>query len=270
MDWRTHIALVEDEDSSRLVFRSTGLPVAEVLHSALQTKPPSINSITPEDLHASLSLASELIGSAAYFPHIRQAALQFDEGDAEQVVRACFESYRSAVNDGDGTAAAAIVSASTLTRYDENVNHAKYSDRATIQLLPLIDQLTILMCRCKISASELANMSGAGLLSTAIAAGWVSKNALYGLNLGRIQINGNRAEAEGIINGRVTPSPQVFVLENDDWKYELVATFDTIEDALGQLAARNELSAQELLFSMIESNLGELPSESIWEPTHQN
>ncbi|MCC6796318.1 MAG: hypothetical protein IT366_14445 [Candidatus Hydrogenedentes bacterium] len=268
MDWRTHITLFEDADTACLVFRSTGLPVGDVLHSASQSNPPSIGSITPDDLQASLSLAAELIASAAYFPHIRQAALQFDEGEEEQAVRACFENYRSAVNESDGATATSIVSANTLKRYDENANHAKHSDRATIQLLPLIDQLTILMSRCKISASELANISGGGLFATAVSAGWVSKNALYGLNLGRIEIKGTRAEAEGIINGRVTPAPQVFVFEDEDWKYDLVATFDTIEDALSQLAARNELSAQELVFSMIESNLGEAPSESIWNPPH--
>ena len=265
MDWREQIMLVDQEGDACLVFRSSKLSVANLL-STLSQSPPDCAAASSDELAAALSLASELVLTAAHMPHVRQSALRFSESGDEMSVRACFEQYKNAAVAGDGEAAASCVDSATLSHYADMSAHAISSKREQLLLLPLVDQLTILVIRTKLDAESLVAMNGRELFVKAVSAGWTGKNSIQALDLGNIAVDGNHAEAEALSQGRLLPVMQEFVREDGVWKYRLLATFPAVDTALRQLAAANGISNEELVLAMIESNLGAPPSAAIWDP----
>lgn len=191
-----------------------------------------------------------------------------DHGPRDDVgeVRACYEAYMKALENGDGDAAAALVDRTTVDHFERMVAMAREADSSEVMRVPLVDRMIILGLRLHSDAGSLNAMDGREALRQAIENGGMVNEGIEGLGAGTITIHDKEAEAPLTIAGFPTPFQFRFRMENDHWRIDITSLFTFTQLAMGQLARSKGYTLEEFTAGLLMgSDQDPLPAHA-WHP----
>lgn len=192
---------------------------------------------------------------------------QEEESDIPILVKASFEAYREAILEDDGARAAKFVSHHTIDYYDEIVVQALTADSMALDTMSLIDKMTILIIRGKMSAELLKTAGPGDGFIFSINEGLVGKEEARRNDLGKVFYDSTFARAPMIVDGQQTPLPMHFHLEEGVWKLDLTSLFPISEPVFTKMIEESGMPENEFLQLVVTITLeGEEEANPIWHP----
>ena len=178
---------------------------------------------------------------------------------------ACFKQYKAAIIAKDGPTASTFVTQSTIDMYGEYKRLALNAEPQEIATKPISDRMSVAMLRHMMDMNYLSQLTDQQLFMYGVSEGWVGSSELSYITMGEVQIEDNHASCPILING--TKSPESFIFEKSatGWKLDLLPLMASVNTSLGQLAAMQRISEDQMILIALEEISGKKPSPKIWE-----
>jgi hypothetical protein len=187
------------------------------------------------------------------------------DGGEEAAIRQVFQRYRSAILARDGSIAANLVTQNTLEYYENIRAVAAEAGTETIAQRSMFDRLFIALLRVEVGPRELREMTGQELFVLAVDRGLIGEEDVRASEIGEVTIEGDVAMGEAISDGRASGLSWRFAREGNGWRLDLTSVFPVANLAIKQVAQREGLSEDALIFQVVESVTGQRVSDEIWE-----
>ena len=137
-------------------------------------------------------------------------------------MRAAFDAYTKAALARDGATASSLVASPVLEFYDQARDAALTGTAAQVRRLPVSQQLTVYSMRGELDPAVLRRSSPEELVEAAVDKGLVGEQGIRNLELGDVDVDGDRASAEVAAGGRTAPFRFMFLREGGQWKIDLL------------------------------------------------
>jgi len=197
-------------------------------------------------------------------------ALKSSGQDAEEKkIYECFKQYKSLILQGKGEEAVQLIDSNTHRYFENTLKASIYADKKEIEALPLIDRLSVLLVRHRISADDLLKMTGREYFVQSVKQGMFGKNSLAPIELGKTEVSGSSARAQIIRDLEDTEMWFRFHKEEGQWKIDLTSLFEPTTLGLLSALAKEGMSEQDFIFASLEST-GKPVTDSIWSPLKTN
>lgn len=188
---------------------------------------------------------------------------------SDHPVYLAFADYKSAILQADAEKALQVVDASTLQYYSDMLDHALNAVEDTVRELSTMDLLMVLSIRHRLEAEQIKSMDASNLFKHGVANGWTGKESVMGIEVVRINVDGQTATAAFTANGVESPIPFRFDNEGGQWKVDLTAIMDASNSAFRQMAQQQGITEVELVFMLLEMVTGkEVDSKRLWKPVN--
>jgi len=181
-------------------------------------------------------------------------------------VKGCFDSYRAAIKARKGKAAADLVATATLDYYDRMRQSALTAGEQEVRGMSFTDASFVLLCRHRLDIERLKSMDGKGLLAHGANEGWVGKQQSQDVTLGPIELDGDTASAQAMVNGQPGPFRFSFNKEKGQWKLDLMPLLNFANSAIEPLISMTGQTKEELILETLRQLTGQAPSADIWQP----
>jgi|TARA_R110002049_G_scaffold234976_2_gene408265 hypothetical protein len=189
----------------------------------------------------------------------------FSQSDKELVLKS-FDNYKNAILTDKGKLAADFVDSRTMNYYSTVLNKVKMADSLEIDTMGIIDKLTVLTMRHRVSKKDLLSFNGKDLFVYAIDNGMVGKNSVVNAELGDVITNGDFSKAEFVVNGQKTPFFFHFYREDKIWKIDITHLFSLGTMAFKKMVEDSGETENHFITNILEVLTGKKPSENIWKP----
>ena len=184
-----------------------------------------------------------------------------------EAVQESFLAYKKAVLEGNGAAAAELVTQGSKDLYHKYANDAVTLDRDGLNKLHVTDRVSIMLLRHNLKRKELEGMSGGEIIAYAVDRGWVGKESVSRLELGDYQVDGNVATGTVLgADGRRSPYKLQFLKEAQRWRLDLVAMLMLTRTAIDYTIQQTGMAEDEFVLYVIEISSGQKPGPEIWNP----
>jgi hypothetical protein len=187
----------------------------------------------------------------------------------EAAVRAAFEAYRAALLARDGDAALLHVSEATFEYYGEVQRLALYATADEVRARPLPDQLYVLMLRTRIPTERLRAMTPRELFAHGVVQGWIGEESTRTMQVGRIFVDGGRASAPVLQEGRPSPLNLHFVRQDGAWRWDMLGVIQLMDPLFRQLAEAGGATPEALLLQVVEGVAKRPLPPTVWDPPLQ-
>lgn len=184
--------------------------------------------------------------------------------NAETKIRECFDGYKSAILNDQGSQAVDFVDSRTITYYADILESSKNADSSTVDALAIMDKLMVLSIRHRTPPEDLHSFDSRQLLEFAIKEGMVGKNSVANNEIGKIKVDDKFATGQLVVHGNPAPAYFHFYEEQGSWKLDLTALFPMGNKAFQQMADESGQEENEYLLMLLEMITGELPTSKIW------
>lgn len=181
-------------------------------------------------------------------------------------IKSAYRRYGDAIAHGDGAAASSMVSRDTLQRYQEYRDLALTADEATLGAAPFSTRLQVLLLRQRMDAATLAPLDGAGLFAHFIGHKWLDPAGFADTQLGRVAVDGDRAQAPVQRGDRLIRERMYFLREGGAWKVNLLPNLTTTDRHIEEAAAGKRVSESEYLESLVAEVTKQPVREGLWQP----
>jgi hypothetical protein len=171
-------------------------------------------------------------------------------------IHGLYRTYRDAVAKGDGAAAAECVSASTFDEYQTFIRHARTADESMLRQQSIHTRLQVLLLRQRLDEAALSLLDGRELFVRMIDERWIGGETVAAVQIGDIQVRGERADAPTFAAGQRTGDRTHFIRQDGRWKIDLVPGFRSADRRLAESAERERKSEDEFLLSLVETASG--------------
>jgi len=187
--------------------------------------------------------------------------------DNEQI-KQCFNKYKAAILNKDGTKGVECVDSMTLNFYSATLYKIINFDSVPIANEPTINKYTILKVRQIFTEDSIMQMDGKSLLRILMDKGFAGNNNIDKYELGNIEIDNDSAIVEKIIEGRKSPFTFRFNKEKSNWKLSVFSAreHDTYNRGIQQAILKSKLSEDNFILNYIENNSGSMLKKNIWHP----
>jgi hypothetical protein len=183
---------------------------------------------------------------------------------ADAKIRACFDRYKKAAAASDGATAAKELDANTVAYYAQ-LRTAALSAPDIHGLAPP-DKLMVLRIRMELSPDQLSALDGRSLIAYAIGKRWANSAQIGAATLGKIALDGKKAETEMLMGGRPSGAKVIFRQEGNDWRLDLAANNENNKIAFMSMRRNSKLSEDELILKMLKDITGQTPPDKVWQP----
>lgn len=184
---------------------------------------------------------------------------------SEDLVRSCFERYRTAIMSGQAGAAYAEINQNTKAYYDDMLDKVLYLSAAEVKSLTALEKIFIAQSRHRIPLQELQAFDGEGYFKYAVEQGWVGRDSVANAELTNITVSGDSATSAFVKKDKTLPFGFSFSLENGDWKIDLISIIPISNLALQHMINNAEEDEQTIIFKIVETLSGETVDETIWD-----
>lgn len=181
----------------------------------------------------------------------------------QDAILAVFDAYKRAVLNNDGRAALKVASRRMIEYYDRMRQAALFMPAAEVQELPILDRLTTLILRMRLTADDLLRMSAPGLFIHAINESWTGKQGAVRADLGDIEVDGGYASCPVGEHGIVRVS---FWCEGGEWRIDLTPAMETGSAMLAARTANSPDTEEQRLFQMLDGLGISEPTPELYEP----
>jgi hypothetical protein len=181
-------------------------------------------------------------------------------------VKQTFEGYKSSILNDDGDAAYKLVDKNTREWYETTLDRVLTWDQKQIMDLGVLDKMQVILIRHRIPKDELLQMTSEALFKYAVNHGWVGKNSVSGIEIGKIDIQGNFATGVVRSNGQDSPFRFHFYKENGSWRIDLTEMTKWGEAAFIRQIEESGASELDYILRITQVVSGKPVQESIWTP----
>ena len=190
----------------------------------------------------------------------------FAQTNEDDLVRASFSAYKSAILNDKGEEAVKYVDSRTIKYYDKILGLVKTADSTTVDRLGLMDKIMVLTVRSKVTPQEVRSFDGSKLLVYAIKSGMVGKNSVSTISVGDVRVDGNFATGQFVNNSVKTPLNLQFYKEGGSWKSDLTALFPASAGSMKSMVERSGKTENEFILFVLETLTGKKQDATIWKP----
>ncbi len=209
---------------------------------------------------ARLALAALLVAAPSF------AAPSPAPAPVASAVKQSFEAYRTALQKRDGKAAAARVDAPTLAEYARMGKLALEADAAALKKEPLTTQLFVLQLRQGMDLEGLKQMKGDAIFQHAVTVGWIGPDALVGIELGEVTVEGNVAHLAYARQGKTSPVQYDFQKDKAGaWKIDLRRQAELASLGLKLASQKAQVTPEAFLMTVLAKSTGQDIPDSIWD-----
>jgi hypothetical protein len=187
-------------------------------------------------------------------------------GQEQSKVKQTFSNYKQSILKGDGDEAVKWVNNKTIAYYGEMLGLALDADSARVADLDLMDRLTVLSLRHRMTRDEISGMDGKQLFVHSIKKGMVGKNTVANVEIGDVKVEGEQAKGQLQANGQKSPLNFGFTKENGQWKLDLTSLFEPTMAGLKQMIAGQGMTENEFIVRALEMSSGKPVTNVIWSP----
>ncbi|WP_294672046.1 hypothetical protein [uncultured Fluviicola sp.] len=188
------------------------------------------------------------------------------QNSEDTLIRAVFDKYRSDLLNDRGTEAVKEVDSKTIQYYSDILELTISADSSKVETLSIMDKMSVLIMRLKISKEELLTFSGKDLFIYSVDHGMVGKSGIAKNSIGQIIVNDNFASAPLGVKGAPTEVRFEFYKESGSWKINLTSIFPLAELVFEKLIKDSGKSENELLIPIIEAATNKRVSREVWQP----
>jgi hypothetical protein len=182
-------------------------------------------------------------------------------------VQESFRSYKTAILQSDGKAAAQVVTQESRDYFRGLADQALTSNSDALHRIHLSDRIYALLLRHDVAPAALQRMSGAEVVSHAVEQGWIGREGADGLALGSYEVMGNIASGTILRpDGSETAFKMGFVMQDGRWRLDLVALMDLTRAAFEFALQQSGLEEDAFVLAMLEQVTGRKPGPEIWTP----
>jgi hypothetical protein len=187
----------------------------------------------------------------------------------EKLVRKSFDSYKSAILNGEGKKAVQYVDSRTIQYYSHLLDLVKTADSVKVESLSILDKLMVFSIRHRTPREEVLSFDGTGLFVYAINSGMVGKNSVANNTIGDVSLDHDFAKGQLVVLGDKAPFYFHFYKEAKQWKLDLTSLFSVSTTAFKKMADESGQNENDFLFLLLEKLTGNKPTRQIWEPVNQ-
>jgi hypothetical protein len=183
-----------------------------------------------------------------------------------EAVQSSYATYAEAVTAKNGQQSAGLMSAASVAYYDHIRDLALDASRATLAKQSLIDQLTVLTMRGTLNAALLRTASPHDLIEESVDDGLIGNGSLPVQGLEQVQVHGDRATAELVLEGSVSQYPVAFQRESGVWKFDVTSLLKPAESGMEQARAQQKMSARTLINQVLVTRFGKARAARLYRP----
>ncbi len=182
----------------------------------------------------------------------------------KKAVKQCFQNYKEAILNEEGSKAVEFLSERTIKYYDKILNLSLHADSTKLVSMGLMDRFMIFALRHRTSPQDLRSFDGKRTLIYAIEKGMIGKNSVARNTIGDVDIEGDNAEGQALVNKMPTPVIFSFYKEANNWKLDLTSIFEATEKGFTKLIENQDKEENEFLLYILELSTAKKPSNDIW------
>jgi len=182
----------------------------------------------------------------------------------EKLVRKLFEDYKTSILNDRGEEAANYVDSRTIAYYAEMLEKAKHADSAEVNTLGILDKIMVFSIRHRASREEILSFDGRGLFIYAIEEGMVGKSSVANNTIGTIEVEGDFAKGQLVVNGKAAPYYFHFYKEEGSWRLNLTSFFPISELFFEKRQEDSGMPENDYIFMLLERLTGNKPGSEIW------
>lgn len=188
----------------------------------------------------------------------------------KKLVAACYDNYKAAILSDKAEMATVYLDSRTRSYYDQIAVLSKTADKNSIDTLPFMAKMFVVMIRHMVPREELVKMNGPELLSYSYKNGLIGdKAAIKESDIKNITVEDNFARAQCVNNGVKVNAYIHFYKEQEEWKIDITSLFKLTSYAFNTLIAQSGLTENDFIFRIAEASNGKRVDDNIWEPLAQ-
>jgi hypothetical protein len=189
----------------------------------------------------------------------------FGQESDEDLVRKAIESYKSSLLNNNGEDAVKYIDSRTFKYYSDILDLVKNADSSKVETNSLLDKLTVLLIRHKVSKKDILSFDGQTFFIYTIESG-MSGKGIEKSTIGVITIEDSKAKVQLIANGQIAPVLLLLRKEGGNWKIDLTALLSFQNSTFQKMEKNYGKSETEYIFNILEKATGKKPCSEIWQP----
>jgi len=199
------------------------------------------------------------------------ATLAFAQDD-EKGIRACYEGYKKAILDGNGTAAASFIDGPSKAFFSKLYGSIIHADSAQVASLDIADRVLLFHARHTLTYEELSKMTEHEYLVYSFEKGMFSDKGIIGIDIDDVKVEGNHATAVPSFSYNASDrSPEFYHFNKtaDGWKIDWISQINFINTNFTSIANSMGQDVNEFIFSTLLMLSGQEVSATVWHPKQQ-
>lgn len=186
--------------------------------------------------------------------------------DDAAAVRAAFDTYKKAALAKDGESAVAVMAAPIFSFYDETRRDALSATKAQLTSRPVTRQLTAYILRAEVAPGVLRTGSVEQILRVAFEKGLVGEDGIRNLDLGKVEVDGDRASGAAVVQGQTAPLSLAFLREDGRWKIDIKPLLDVADTTFTNQAKQQGVSPSALVDQVLLAKYGREKAQRLYTP----
>ncbi len=177
-----------------------------------------------------------------------------------------FSGYIKAILGDNGKTAYTLIDKHTKDYYKDMLRLSLIANKEKVKSLSLVNKLMVFALRHRLDKKKLISMTAKDLIIYAVENGWVGKNSVMNLEIGKITISNSFAKAKVIVSQKETPMYYHFYKESGRWKIDLTEMMKWGELGLKKVMEKSGKDEDQFIFSILEAISGKKVDSKIWKP----
>jgi hypothetical protein len=188
--------------------------------------------------------------------------------DDTREIREVYADLEFCYNARDGAKVVTLLTRDTFDHYDRLLKLGLDAKPDEVRALPPMDKMEVLRMRLLGRSAELARMNGRQYIEFATSQGWyiTPPDERTDDRLERFRFGAGEATAELVMDGWRTGARFRFVKEDGAWKIDEPVSLASWDSVFRQIARDEGMTVDELIFDLLEDEVGHEIPESVWQP----
>lgn len=185
------------------------------------------------------------------------------------LVHAAFRDFVAALGDRDADAGVAVLSQASLAEWQRDRALALEGERAQVAALPPGRRLAVLALRHHAPRFLAKEGSPEELARHAIRAGLSDREGLARIELGDVEVKGERATGQLFAAGLPSGFRAGFVREAGRWRLDLPMTLASAGRVVAQAANASDSTEDAVIAGLLYVSSGTRPTSQMWRPLRE-
>lgn len=194
----------------------------------------------------------------------------YSQSSDVDLIIATFDTYKTAIFNNDGITVVGLVDSATISYYDSILIKIIFCDSASVDSLPFVDKVLVLMIRFSCSKSEILLFDGKNLLIYLVNNGLGIRGGVFDFRISSIiDFKGKLAEAKLFEPGGDSDLNICFNEENSVWKINLTSLYQSLVPFFNQVIIDEDHTTNDffnLTLKALQQKLGFTAKNDVWKP----